>query len=125
MTETNLPPVETNLPPVAMETNMPVVPPAIEPVVPPPASVQEYVIQKGDSFFSIGKKLGVPMKAIQNANPNVNPSKLKIGQKIVIPTVTPPPAAGGMASRNLNPAPPAPGGQQKVVKKGGTKTPQP
>jgi len=117
MTETNLPPLETNLPPVAMETNIPFVPPPIE-MAPPPASVQEYVIQRGDSFYSIGKKLGVPMKAIQDANPNVNPNKLQIGQKIVIPAVTAPPAAGGMTI----PTPTLGGEQIYIVKSGDTLT---
>jgi LysM repeat protein len=83
--ETNLPPVETNLPPV-IQTNMP---PIEHPVA--PATTTEYTVVKGDNFSTIGKKLGgVSAKAIQDANPNVNPLKLQPGQKIVIPA---PPAA--------------------------------
>jgi LysM repeat protein len=122
MTETNLPPVDTNPPPVAVDTNVPVAPPAVD-VAPPPPSAQEYVIQKGDSFYTIGKKLHVSTKAIQDANPNVNPSKLKIGQKIQIPAAAAAPAAGGVAP-GVATIPAATGGgeQPYVVKSGDTLT---
>jgi LysM repeat protein len=120
MTETNLPPMDTNLPPVAVDTNIPVAPPAVD-LAPPPPSAQEYVIQKGDSFYTIGKKLNVSMKAIKDANPNVNPSKLQIGQKIVIPAAAAVPVAGGVAPGVAIPA--ATGGEQSyVVKSGDTLT---
>jgi membrane-bound lytic murein transglycosylase D len=52
---------------------------------------------KGDSFSTIAKKYGVTSRAIQEANPGVEPTRLKIGQKLVIParsasatTATPP-----------------------------------
>jgi LysM repeat protein len=121
MAETNLPPVDdTNaIPPVAVETNIPVTPPVVD--VAPPA-VQEYVIQKGDSFYTIGKKLHVSMKAIQEANPNVNPSKLQIGQKIQIPAAAAPPVAGGVAPDVAIPAATGGGEQPYVVKSGDTLT---
>jgi len=118
MTDTNLPPVDTNLPPAAGETNM-TAPPVVE--VPPPA-VQEYIIQKGDSFYIIGKKLNVPWKAIQDANPNVNPSKLKIGEKIVIPAAAATPVAGGVAPGVAMPTVAGVGDQPYVVKSGDTLT---
>jgi len=67
--------------PPAMETNVP--PPA--PPLPPAATASEYTIVKGDSFYTIGKKFGVSTKAIQDANPGVDSTKLKIGQKIQVP----------------------------------------
>jgi LysM repeat protein len=70
----------------------PVVPP-IQPVIPPP-SATEYKIEKGDSFYTIGKKFGVSSKAIQAANPNVDPTKLQIGKTIQIPAPSAAPAAG-------------------------------
>ena len=119
MTETNLPPVDTNaVPPVAVETNISA-PPVVE--VPPPAA-QEYVIQKGDSFYTIGKKLHVSMKAIQDANPNVNPSKLQVGQKIQIPAAAAPLATGGAAPGAAIPAATGGGEQPYVVKSGDTLT---
>src|SRR5690606_4292605 len=37
------------------------------------------------SFSLIAKKMGVSVKAIQDANPNVVPTRLQIGQKLQIP----------------------------------------
>src|SRR6266498_4555192 len=45
----------------------------------------EYTIAKGDSFYTVGKKYNVGFKAIAEANPGVNPNRLKIGDKIKIP----------------------------------------
>ena len=119
ITDTNIPPMtlDTNvIAPVAMDTNVPVVPPIVDTALP-----QEYVIQRGDSFYSIGKKLNVPMKAIQEANPTVNPSKLQIGQKIVIPTVTASAVPGGAPGVAVLPA--VGGGEQTyTVKSGDTLT---
>jgi len=72
----------------------PVVPP-VQPVIPAP-SVTEYKIEKGDSFYTIGKKFGVSSKAIQAANPNVDPAKLQIGKTIQIPAPAAAPAAGAV-----------------------------
>ncbi len=78
---------ETNLPAFAPETNTAYVAPSN---VPPPVLVappqqQEYVIRKGDLYSTLAKKFGVSTKAIQDANPGVDPLKLQIGQKINIP----------------------------------------
>ena len=48
----------------------------------------EHVVMKGDSFSTIAKKYGVTSRAIQDANPGVEPTRLKIGQKLVIPART-------------------------------------
>src|SRR5581483_5074046 len=89
MTASNSAPAldNSNLPPVdAAATNI-VMPPPAPPSLPPspPANVQEYVVAKGDSFYTIAKHFGVTMKAIQEANPGVEPTKLKVGQKLNIP----------------------------------------
>lgn len=88
-----LPPVGGSNAPIANTTsNMappPVIPapqPAPPPVVEPPvAAAREYVVVKGDSFYSIAKKFNVKMKEIQAANPNITPTKLKVGDKLQIP----------------------------------------
>jgi LysM repeat protein len=85
------PPVDTNT--VVMDTNTPplevsnVAPPVVVPVQAPVPEVAgtEYVVVKGDSFAKIAKKNGVSVKAIQAANPGVEPTKLKVGQKLSIP----------------------------------------
>lgn len=111
-TAANTPPPDTNSAPVATDTNTapqltppptnapvatapaPVVQPPIQPVAPPPPpapTATEYVIAKGDTYYSIAKKYGLKMSDIKKANPEVNPAKLKVGQKIQVP------AAGGTA----------------------------
>ena len=60
--------------------------------------IQEYVIQKGDTYYSIGKKFGVSMQAIKDANPGVEPTRLQVGQKINLPPPTPAPSETLMPS---------------------------
>ena len=42
-------------------------------------------IQGGDTFAKLAAKYKVSLDAILKANPEVNPSKLQIGQEVVIP----------------------------------------
>ncbi|WP_335499703.1 SH3 domain-containing protein [Neobacillus drentensis] len=49
-----------------------------------------YVIQSSDTFAKIGKTLGFSVSQIQDLNPGVEPTKLKIGQIIKIPSTTAP-----------------------------------
>lgn len=97
---TNSVPAPTNPVPVTNVVTPPVPPP---PVVPPPSEVSEHTVVKGDSFYTLGIKYGVTIKAIAAANPGVDSSHLKIGQKLNIPPktapalrtdTTPPPDAG-------------------------------
>ena len=37
---------------------------------------------KGDSLWKIAKKNGVTVKAIEAANPGIDPARLKVGQKL-------------------------------------------
>lgn len=48
-------------------------------------SASEYKIQKGDIAFNLAKKHNVSLKALQEANPNVDLKKLKVGATIQIP----------------------------------------
>jgi LysM repeat protein len=111
-----IPPVETNTwptpPAVAPDTN--VVPPpagitpqAVAPLTPSPvggpvvdqptvAGLTEHTISKGESFYTLGKKYGVGFKAIAEANPGINPNRLKIGDKVKIPSAK----TAGAASNN-------------------------
>ena len=47
-----------------------------------------YVIKSGDTFTKIAKALNITVSSIQELNPTVDSSKLKIGQKINIPVTT-------------------------------------
>jgi uncharacterized protein YgiM (DUF1202 family) len=49
-----------------------------------------YVIKSGDTFTKIGKTLGFSVSQIQKLNPGVQPTKMKIGQIIKIPSTTAP-----------------------------------
>lgn len=46
----------------------------------------EYEIKKGDTYTKVGKEHGVSAASIQELNPALDPTKLKIGQTIKIPT---------------------------------------
>ncbi len=78
-------------PPVGATQEIASIPPVnpVLPIQPDPVpaapSGSEHTISKGESFYTIGKKYGVGFKAIADANPGVNPNRLKIGQKIVVP----------------------------------------
>ena len=68
-------------------------PPVVEnpaPPVVPAGAATEYAVAKGDNYWTIGKKFGVTAKQITDANPGVDPAKLKIGQKLHIHAPTPP-----------------------------------
>ena len=83
-------------PPVAPAPVVPVAP-IVPPVVVPPEPVPSapvgeakvHVVAKNDSFSTMAKKHGVGTKAIEAANPGVDSTKLKIGQKINIPAAAP------------------------------------
>ncbi|HEX3889626.1 MAG TPA: LysM peptidoglycan-binding domain-containing protein [Verrucomicrobiae bacterium] len=84
--DTNNPPMDNSnatayVPPVM--TNPPVVVPT--PVEP---TESEYVIVKGDTLGKVAKAHGISLKALEAANPNVQPTKLKVGDKIMIPAGT-------------------------------------
>jgi LysM repeat protein len=94
--ETTNPPVEPSNPPVV------VAPPAAPETLPTPAvpaGATEYTIAKGDYLEKIAKNFRVTVKAIEDANPGIQPTKLKIGQKINIPapSATAAPAVSGTA----------------------------
>ena len=50
-----------------------------------PAATKDYTVVKGDSFYKIARANHVSMKALAEANPGVDSSKLKIGQTLHIP----------------------------------------
>jgi LysM repeat protein len=70
-----LPPPDINPPPIAQQTPPP----------PPVAEAQDYTIVKGDTFATIATANHTSSRAIMNANPGVDPRKLKIGQKVHLP----------------------------------------
>jgi LysM repeat protein len=119
--ETNWPaPVATNIPPppapAVVDATTVTPPPPVPPVPEPATSLTEHTISKGESFYTLGKKYGVGFKAIADANPGVNPNRLKIGDKVKIP----PAKTAGAASNNgvAAPAIAADGAKTYKVKSG-------
>ena len=115
---TNVPLAETSVP-VPPTVAVPPVPPIYAPPVEPAGGMREYVVGKGDSFYSIGKKLDVSMKAIQEANPGVNSARLKIGQKLMIPA---PASSAAVPASQILPEGGMGSEQVYVVKSGDTLT---
>jgi len=116
---TNTPPAASNIATAA--TNVPT-PPPVEPTPPAPTSqlASDYVIVKGDTFSTVAKKFHVSVKALVDANPAVEPTKLKIGQSIHVPAATAPASTGMLASGA--PADAAAAGQTYTVKSGDSLT---
>ena len=60
-----------------------------------PAGTQPYIIQAGDTFYSLAIRFNTTVAAIMAANPGVDPNRLMIGQRICIPRQGVPPCPGG------------------------------
>lgn len=58
------------------------------PYVSPFGEENVYIVQKGDSLYSIANKYGITIDALKAAN-NITSNLLQVGQKLVIPTTTP------------------------------------
>jgi len=106
--DTNMGTLTTNLPPYG-EVPPPYVPPVETPVAP---AMTKYVVQSGDSFYSIAKAHGVSQKAVEAANPGVDPKKLKLKQEINLP------APGSAPSPTTVQVPDASGPTTYTVKSG-------
>lgn len=114
--DTNTAPVvDTNVPPTVVT---PVVPAVVEPPVAPPPAPQTHTVAKGDSFSSIAKKYGTTVKAVAEANPGVDSTKLKIGKTLNIPPATMPGVGGTTPPAALSE--PGDGSQPYTVKSGDT-----
>jgi LysM repeat protein len=110
--QTNLTPAQTNFAPVPP---VPTPPPGMEPA---PGRPTEYKVAAGDVPVAIAKKFNISVQALLDANPGLEPTKLKIGQPLHIPAPTaalPTAARGGVTP----PAVEAAGGVQTYTVKSG------
>jgi LysM repeat protein len=77
----------------AITGNSTTIPSGPQPALPPtPATTAheatDYVIAPGDTFGALSKKFNVSLKAIEDANPGVDPKKLQPKQTVHIPAAT-------------------------------------
>jgi len=70
-------------------TAAPPPPPPPPPPAQPAPAFKEHKIAKGETFAALGAKYGVGWKAIAEANPGVDPTRLKPGMVIKIPEPKP------------------------------------
>jgi LysM repeat protein len=88
-------PFEPTNPVVTLDTNPPPGNPGVTPSVPVPSPenpgvATDYVVKSGDTFSHIASNKKVTVKALIEANPGVEPTKMQIGQKLHIPPPTAP-----------------------------------
>lgn len=77
---TNPPVVSSNAAPEFATTN----------TAPSSASGTNYIIAQGDTFAKIARTLHTTVRALVDANPGIEPTKLHVGQKINLPLTTGP-----------------------------------
>ena len=65
------------------------------------SAISEYVVKSGDSLAQIASEYGVTVMAIAAANGIENPSQIRAGQRLVIPTNAPAPTAQTAPQGNL------------------------
>ena len=108
--------VETQPPPVVVAEPPPIEPVPVQPVPTtlPAAGASQHVVVKGDSFSTIAKRYGVSTKAVAEANPGIDSTRLKIGQKLAVPPPTARMATGATGSGSSE------GEKTYVVKSGDT-----
>lgn len=54
----------------------------------PTGGASQHVVVQGDTFSSIAKRYGVTVRAVAEANPGVESTRLKLGQKLNVPPPT-------------------------------------
>ncbi|ABR48975.1 Peptidoglycan-binding LysM [Alkaliphilus metalliredigens QYMF] len=91
--------------PDALQIGQEVCVPAVRPPAPCPGVT--YTIRAGDTFYSIAIRYGVTVEQLRAVNPNVDPERLQIGQRICLPVGVPGPI-------------PCPGGILYTVQSGDT-----
>jgi D-alanyl-D-alanine carboxypeptidase/D-alanyl-D-alanine-endopeptidase (penicillin-binding protein 4) len=74
--------------PAAPAVTQPPSPSSVKRATPSPSSTagrRTYTIRKGDTLDGIARRQGTTVKALQRANPGLNPRRLMPGKKIVLP----------------------------------------
>jgi LysM repeat protein len=72
---------------------------SVEPTPVPAPTPQIYTIKAGDALGRIARRFGLTLEQLQAANPDIkDPNRIKVGDKIVIPTPPPDEVSGGSPS---------------------------
>ena len=108
----------TTPPPVTNPPTYTPPPPPPAPPAPPVAATEDYTIVKGDLIANIATHNHVTTKAILDANPGLDPKKLKIGQKIHLPAATSAPTSSAPTTSGAADTASAGGMQTYKVKSG-------
>ncbi|MGM0903534.1 MAG: LysM peptidoglycan-binding domain-containing protein [Bacillota bacterium] len=61
-----------------------------------------YIVKSGDTFTKIGKAFGVSVSSIQKLNPTVDPTKLRIGQKIQVSSTVGPATTVNVQTKTMD-----------------------
>lgn len=84
--------VEIPLPPFPPPSRFPHPPPNVPSVYPPPGPVSpappgrcDYIVQPGDTLYSIGRRYGLSVDALAQANGLYDPNYIYVGQCLVLP----------------------------------------
>lgn len=72
------------VPPTPTETPTPPSWPTGTPALPTPTPLY-YTIQEGDTLLGLALRFGIPLEALKQANPNLNPEAMPVGATVVIP----------------------------------------
>lgn len=51
-----------------------------------PSGSTPYTVQRGDSFYLIARKFGIDVRELINANPNIAPGRLLVGDVLCVPS---------------------------------------
>ena len=57
----------------------------LNPTAEPTAAKKTYKVKKGDTMWAIAQEFGISLADLKAANPDVDPLKLRIGSKLIIP----------------------------------------
>lgn len=122
-----LPPVPSAPPPTPMTPPPIVIAPPSGPVTPAVAGENEYIVQSGDTLLAIAKRFQVELVQLMNLNEISDARKLRVGQRLQIPTATVPATPSLPVTEPSQPNPPmlqiepiVSGGAIYVVRSGDT-----
>jgi membrane-bound lytic murein transglycosylase D len=77
----------------------------------------EHVVRNGETLSEIGQRYGVSVRLLRAANGNVDPKRLRVGRRLVVP-VSPAARSRTASGRAPKASPPIPGARYHTVRRG-------